>query len=413
MPSTTDLEPKHQSELETLRTCMPDTWEVLYRQRDQITSLVNPEFCGKWKILKKLLKFWYGSGDKVLVFSHSVRLLRILQHLFTSTSYNVSYLDGSLSYEQRQETVDAFNSDPAQFVFLISTKAGGVGLNITSANKVVIVDPHWNPSYDLQAQDRAYRIGQTRDVEVFRLISLGTVEEVVYARQVYKQQQANIGYTASSERRYFRGIQEDNDRKGEIFGLSNIFSYHKDMGLLQDIVNKTNVAEAKAGVYLADVDMERAAQDDEKLGVADREEADEDGGLNRLATLLVAENQEKMPESERAPAPRTDAIQAILASVGIEYTHDNSEVVGTSRVEEQLSRRAAMASYADGDMAGQHALFAGSDDDDGDGQAPHRIYRPPEDVCLRQFCEMARTLGFASATEFALVVENWSQEGRR
>ncbi|CRK45257.1 hypothetical protein BN1723_019675, partial [Verticillium longisporum] len=157
------------------------------------------EFCGKWKVLKKLLKFWHENGDKVLVFSHSVRLLRILQHLFSNTSYNVTYLDGSLSYLERQQAVDDFNSDPGQFVFLISAKAGGVGLNITAANKVVIVDPHWNPSYDLQAQDRAYRIGQRRDVEVFRLVSSGTIEEIVYARQIYKQQQANIGYTASSE----------------------------------------------------------------------------------------------------------------------------------------------------------------------------------------------------------------------
>ncbi|EQL02057.1 SNF2-related protein [Ophiocordyceps sinensis CO18] len=412
VPTTTDLEPKHKSELMTLQACMPETWKTLYEQRDQIGNLVNPEFCGKWRILKKLLRFWYSSGDKVLVFSHSVRLLRILQHLLIGTSYNVSYLDGSLSYEHRQETVDTFNSDPTQFVFLISTKAGGVGLNITAANKVVIIDPHWNPSYDLQAQDRAYRIGQTRDVEVFRLVSLGTVEEVVYARQIYKQQQANIGYTASSERRYFRGVQQDAGRKGEIFGLSNIFTYHKDIGLLRDIVNKTNVAEAKAGVHLVDVDMEKAAQEDEQLGVAKKEETDEDGGLDRLATLLTAENQETLLESQRTATPRTDAIQAILTSVGVEYTHDNSEVVGSSKVEEQLSRRAAMASYADGDMKGQSALFAESDDED-NGQVLHRIYRPPEDVCLRQFCEMARTLGFTNATEFALVVESWSQETRR
>lgn len=215
IPQTTDLEAKHDSDMMTLQTCMPDEWQLLYDNRDLIKNLVNPEFCGKWKVLKKLLKFWYNNGDKVLVFSHSVRLLRILQHLFTNTSYTVSYLDGSLSYEQRQEVVDTFNSDPTQFVFLISTKAGGVGLNITSANKVVIVDPHWNPSYDLQAQDRAYRIGQTRDVEVFRLITLGTIEEIVYARQIYKQQQANIGYTASSERRYFKGVQQDTERKGK------------------------------------------------------------------------------------------------------------------------------------------------------------------------------------------------------
>lgn len=412
-PSTTDMDAKHKKELETLKLCLPDTWKPLYEQRDQIRNLVNSEFCGKWKVMKKLLRFWHQNGDKVLVFSHSVRLLRILQHLFTSTSYNVSYLDGSLSYEERQDVVDTFNSDPTQFVFLISTKAGGVGLNITSANKVVIVDPHWNPSYDLQAQDRAYRIGQTRDVEVFRLISLGTVEEIVYARQVYKQQQANIGYTASSERRYFKGVQQDQERKGEIFGLPNIFTYHKDSGLLQNIVNKTNIAEAKAGVDLIEMDMERAAKDEEVLGLAKKEDPDaEDGGMGQLAALLTAENQQQLLDSKKSATPKSDAIQAILTSVGVEYTHDNSEVIGTSKVEEQLSRRAAMRSYAEGDMDGQNALFADSQDED-DGSLLHSTYRPPEDVCLRQFCSMAREFGFVNATEFALVVESWSQEARR
>lgn len=418
-PSTTDMEEKHEKELRTLQICMPDKWKPMYEQRDQIRNLVNPEYCGKWKVLKKLLKFWHQNGDKVLVFSHSVRLLRILQHLFTSTSYNVSYLDGSLTYEERQDVVDTFNTDATQFVFLISTKAGGVGLNITSANKVVIVDPHWNPSYDLQAQDRAYRIGQTRDVEVFRLISLGTLEEIVYARQIYKQQQANIGYTASSERRYFKGVQQDEDRKGEIFGLSNIFAYHSDsnFGLLRDIVNKTNIAEAKAGVHMADVDLEQAIKDEELLGVAKKEEADgEDGGMSQLANIITAENQQQLLASKRTGAPKSDAIQAILTSVGVEYTHDNSEVIGTSKIEEQLSRQAVNRSYEDGDAEGQNALFADSqdeDDDDNGSTMLHSTYRPPQDVCLRQFCSMARQFGFVNATEFALVVESWSREARR
>lgn len=413
VPSTTDLDAKHESELKMLQICMPDAWKSLYAQRDQIRNLINPEYCGKWKVLKKLLRFWHTNGDKVLVFSHSVRVLRILQHLFTNTSYTVSYLDGSLSYEQRQDVVDTFNSDPTQFVFLISTKAGGVGLNITSANKVVIMDPHWNPSYDLQAQDRAYRIGQTRDVDVFRLISTGTVDELVYARQIYKQQQANIGYTASSERRYFKGVQKDRERKGEIFGLPNIFTYHSDSGLLRDIVNKTNVAEAKAGVNLVTVDMEQAAEDDEKLGMVKKEEGDiEDGGLSQLASLLTAEDQEKVLASRKAAAAKSDPIQGILTSAGVEYTHENSEVVGSSKVEEQLSRKAEMVTYEEGDVEGQSTLFANIQHDVGQSSL-HSTYNPPEEVLLRQFCEMAREFGFESTTEFALVVESWTHEARR
>jgi superfamily II DNA/RNA helicase len=410
-PNTTDHEEKHEQELRRLKTCLPATWKELYDHRDQIRYLVHPEYCGKWKVLKRLLAYWEKSGDKVLVFSHSVRLLRILQHLFSMTHYSVSYLDGSLGYEQRQEVVDTFNTDPTQFVFLISTKAGGVGLNITAANKVVIMDPHWNPSYDLQAQDRAYRIGQTRDVEVFRLISVGTVEEIVYARQIYKQQQANIGYMASSERRYFKGVQQDAERKGEIFGLQNIFTYHSESGLLRDIVNKTNIAEAKAGVSLVDVNMEEAARDGDSLGVVKDEPKDDDDGdmgMSQLAALVTSEDPtEALKNAEKAGG---DVIQAILSAAGVEYTHDNSEVVGSSKVEEQLSRKAARLSDVGGhNVAGQNVLFAGSQDVDEEGLE----YNPPEDVQLRQFCEMAKEFGFASATEFALVVEGWTQEKRR
>ncbi|GAB1315063.1 Switch 2 [Madurella fahalii] len=424
IPTATDPNDKQKSELEALQTCVPEDWEELYRNRDSMLNLANPEFCGKWKILKKLLRFWHENGDKVLVFSHSVRLLRILQHLFHNTSYNVSFLDGSLSYEDRQRVVDDFNSDPAQFVFLISTKAGGVGLNITSANKVVIFDPHWNPSYDLQAQDRAYRIGQVRDVDVFRLVSAGTIEEIVYARQIYKQQQANIGYNASNERRYFKGVQQDSNRKGEIFGLGNLFSFRADQVVLREIVNKTNIAEAKAGVHLSEVDLEKMAKDeDEELNYIKQEDDEEDGGVSQLAKLLTAENQEELIKARKASKPKSDAIAGILASAGVEYTHENSEVIGTSRVEAQLSRRAELVANATDsqDPEGSSALFADSQVNSVASPAAeknnswrmHYKFNPPRDVMRRQFCSMAREFGFQNAMDFALVVESWTQEQRR
>jgi SNF2 family DNA or RNA helicase len=86
VPSTLDLPHKQESELKTLRMALPEKWRELYKNRENMVNLANPEFCGKWKILKKLLRFWHDNGDKVLVFSHSVRLLRILQYLFKNTS---------------------------------------------------------------------------------------------------------------------------------------------------------------------------------------------------------------------------------------------------------------------------------------------------------------------------------------
>lgn len=439
---------RHDKDLETLETALPEMWRDLYRQRDSIANYSNVEFCGKWKVLKKLLKLWYDAGDKVLVFSHSVRLLKMLNMLFKAkTGYNVSYLDGSMSYTDRQQVVDDYNSDPKQFVFLISTRAGGVGLNITSANKVVVVDPNWNPSYDLQAQDRAYRIGQTRDVQVFRLVSVGTLEEIVYARQIYKQQQANIGYNASVERRYFKGVQDNKDMKGEIFGLANLFAPLSENVRLRDIVNKTNIAETRAGVEIAGLDLEKASQEDDdddddafSLLTSQDEDMKEDAAMSQLAADIIDAPGARRKKAQKT-AKRKDAVQAILASVGVEYTHENAEVVGTSKVEMRISSRAQKAGN-DIDLSTDYAFIRGSQsqtdgnvningrsrtrtpaEEDLDGDLTDDLndervgikykYRPPPDVCKRQFCSMAKHFGYEDITEFALIVEGWTQKQRR
>ncbi|KAJ9246005.1 hypothetical protein DTO027B5_8409 [Paecilomyces variotii] len=416
IPQPTDPQEKQGKDLEMLQIAVPDQWRELYRSRGSIMNFSNPEFCGKWKVLRKLLKWWHSNGDKVLIFSHSVRLLKMLQMLFNHTSYNVSYLDGAMSYEDRAKIVDDFNSDPQQFVFLISTRAGGVGLNITSANKVVVVDPNWNPSHDLQAQDRAYRIGQHRDVEVFRLISAGTIEEIVYARQIYKQQQANIGYNASSERRYFKGVQEKKDQKGEIFGLSNLFEYQNDNIVLREIVNKTNIAESKAGVQVIGIDIDQEDTANETFPfTSSTNDEDEDGAMSQLAALIAGDT-DGIPNNNKNKSSVTpkkhDPVQAILAGAGVEYTHLNNEVIGPSKTEERLSRRAELA----GETLGEVQVFRDSQDDlvvRKDGEPVKFKYHPPKDVMKRQFCSMAKQYGFKNATEFALVVEGMTQSQRR
>ncbi|RAL11294.1 putative DNA excision repair protein (Rad26L) [Aspergillus homomorphus CBS 101889] len=458
IPQGGDPTEKQEKDKEMLELALPDQWEKLYRSRDSIVNFANPEFCGKWKVLRQLLKWWHANGDKVLVFSHSVRLLKMLQMLFHYTSYNVSYLDGSMSYEDRAKVVDDFNADARQFVFLISTRSGGVGLNITSANKVVIVDPNWNPSHDLQAQDRAYRIGQSRDVEVFRLISAGTIEEIVYARQIYKQQQANIGYNASSERRYFKGVQEKKDKKGEIFGMDNLFAYRNDNIVLRDIVNKTNVAESKAGVQVMDIDLSEpptlTTTNDDKLSQF-HQDTTTDAVMNKLAAMIRGESSTVDPSASsssssssssaaavnpettpttlppKTPPPRHDPIQAILANAGVEYTHLNNEVIGSSKIEERLSRRAELTADDNHRHLDRQVFAAAQRSENSQSQSqsqsqsrpsgssegakqPIRYkFHPPPEVMKRQFCSMARRFGFANATEFALVVEGMTQAERR
>lgn len=391
---------------EILQLAVPDLWEGMLEQKDSVHHLNNAEYCGKYKVLVKLLAWWYEHGDKVLIFSHSVKLLSGLRQLFASSDYSCSYLDGSLSYEERTAAVDNFNTDDQQFIFFISVKAGGVGLNITSANKVVIMDPSWNPALDLQAQDRAYRIGQVRDVEVFRLVSIGTIEENIYARQIYKQQQANIGYNASLERRYFSGVQGDKDKQGELFGIKNLFTYHEDEVVLQGIVNKTNIAESKAYNLVADIDLQ-SQQSDMMAGNNLKQTGGSDPAVKALADSLMANGKGSISKSKSSSNTGARGIEHIMAQAGVQYFHENSEVIGTSKVESGLSRR-AMEKTTDEHMD-QERLFEQSQIQDPD----HRVvYKPAEDIRIRQFCSMAKFAN-KSTVDFAIQVESWRQEDRR
>ncbi|CAM9726001.1 unnamed protein product, partial [Ectocarpus fasciculatus] len=147
----------------------------------------NNEMSGKMLILEKLLENFTKMRFKTLLFSYSTKMLSIIENYIRSKGWSYLRLDGSTPGIKRQGLVDQFNNDVDLPIFLISTRAGGMGLNLISASKVIIFDCSWNPTMDMQAQDRCYRYGQTKQVSVYRLIAQGTVEELVYMRQLYKQ----------------------------------------------------------------------------------------------------------------------------------------------------------------------------------------------------------------------------------
>ncbi|CAA6668682.1 unnamed protein product [Spirodela intermedia] len=205
-------------------------------QTESFMGLSDVEHCGKMRALEKLLSSWISYGDKVLLFSYSVRMLDILEKFLIRKGYCFSRLDGTIPMSLRQSLVDDFNRSPSRQVFLISTRAGGLGLNLVSANRVVIFDPNWNPSQDLQAQDRSFRYGQKRHVVVFRFLAAGSIEELVYTRQVYKQQLSNIAVSGKMERRYFEGVQDCKEFKGELFGICNLFRDLSDKLFTSEII---------------------------------------------------------------------------------------------------------------------------------------------------------------------------------
>uniref|UniRef100_A0A7N9B1V6 Chromodomain helicase DNA binding protein 2 n=1 Tax=Mastacembelus armatus TaxID=205130 RepID=A0A7N9B1V6_9TELE len=150
-------------------------------QQEHLQSLVRGS--GKLVLLDKLLTRLRERGNRVLIFSQMVRMLDILAEYLTMKRYPFQRLDGSIKGEIRKQALDHFNAEGSEdFCFLLSTRAGGLGINLASADTVVIFDSDWNPQNDLQAQARAHRIGQKKQVNIYRLVTKGTVEEDIIER---------------------------------------------------------------------------------------------------------------------------------------------------------------------------------------------------------------------------------------
>ncbi|OXV07594.1 hypothetical protein Egran_04641 [Elaphomyces granulatus] len=146
-------------------------------------ALTNEEWMNSGKVDKlcELLKKFEENGDRTLVFSQFTMVMDILEDVLETLHMGFFRLDGRTNVEDRQSILDAFHERLDVPVFLLSTKAGGAGINLACANKVIIFDSSFNPQEDVQAENRAHRVGQTREVEVIRLITKDTIEEQIYS----------------------------------------------------------------------------------------------------------------------------------------------------------------------------------------------------------------------------------------
>ncbi|XP_070207054.1 chromodomain-helicase-DNA-binding protein 4-like isoform X3 [Littorina saxatilis] len=134
--------------------------------------------CGKLELMSKMLRHIYGTEHRVLIFSQMTRMLDILEDFMEAEGYKYERIDGGVTGSLRQEAIDRFNSKESQaFVFLLSTRAGGLGINLATADTVVIYDSDWNPHNDIQAFSRAHRIGQANKVMIYRFVTRNSVEE--------------------------------------------------------------------------------------------------------------------------------------------------------------------------------------------------------------------------------------------
>uniref|UniRef100_A0A8C9TFT4 DNA excision repair protein ERCC-6 n=1 Tax=Scleropages formosus TaxID=113540 RepID=A0A8C9TFT4_SCLFO len=185
-------------------------------------QLTKEEHFGYWRrsgkliVVESLLRLWYKQGHRVLLFTQSRQMLEILEVFVRENGYTYLKMDGTTTIASRQPLIAQYNEDESIFLFLLTTRVGGLGVNLTGANRVIIYDPDWNPSTDTQARERAWRIGQKQQVTVYRLLTAGTIEEKIYHRQIFKQFLTNRVLKDPKQRRFFKS----NDIY-ELFTLSN------------------------------------------------------------------------------------------------------------------------------------------------------------------------------------------------
>ncbi|CAK7226497.1 swr1 complex component [Sporothrix curviconia] len=143
--------------------------------------------CGKLQALDRLLRRLQAGGHRALIFTQMTKVLDILEQFLNIHGHKYLRLDGATKIEQRQILTDRFNHDNRILCFILSTRSGGLGINLTGADTVIFYDQDWNPAMDKQCQDRCHRIGQTRDVHIYRLISEHTIEANILRKASQKQ----------------------------------------------------------------------------------------------------------------------------------------------------------------------------------------------------------------------------------
>lgn len=157
-------------------------WEVDIETGDYIVDEAMVSDSGKLAVMDQMLKRLIKDGHKVLIFSQLTMMLDVLADYLSMRGIKFGRLDGRMNLEERAVDMDNFRNDPDMPVFLVSTRAGGLGINLTAADTVIIYDSDWNPQCDLQAQDRCHRIGQTKPVIVYRLVASDTVDQRIIER---------------------------------------------------------------------------------------------------------------------------------------------------------------------------------------------------------------------------------------
>ncbi|XP_008320737.2 lymphoid-specific helicase [Cynoglossus semilaevis] len=200
---------------------------------------------GKFLILDRLLPALKKRGNKVLIFSQMTSILDILMDYCYLRGFEYSRLDGSMSFAERDENIKKFSEDPEVFLFLLSTRAGGLGINLTAADTVIIFDSDWNPQADLQAQDRCHRLGQTKPVVVYRLVTANTIDQKIVERASAKRKLEQMVI----HKKKFKGAKAELDQSKSCIDLDELMDLLKSRDPEKEV-------KASKGKLISDKDLE-------------------------------------------------------------------------------------------------------------------------------------------------------------
>ncbi|KAI1935954.1 DNA repair protein rhp26 [Ophidiomyces ophidiicola] len=284
---------------------------------------------GKMQVVKALLELWKDTRHKTLLFAQHRIMLDILEKYINSfPGFNYRRMDGNTPIKLRQNMVDEFNADPGIHVFLLTTKVGGLGVNLTGADRVIIYDPDWNPSTDLQARERAWRLGQKREVTIYRLMTAGTIEEKIYHRQIFKQFLTNKILRDSKQRQTF-----------QMGDLHDLFT------LGTDGVTETSKIFKDADITFQEGAASQEATENIQAG-KDREEKDKISNVTGVSSLEKYQPETEIPSATGAEVKPTAEsksdkrlLDTIFARSGVHSAVEHEKIVNGKKPTVQADRK--------------------------------------------------------------------------
>eukprot|EP01018_Ginkgo_biloba_P024829 Gb_30810 [translate_table: standard] len=277
--------------------------------------------CGKLQQLAILLRRLKSEGHRALIFTQMTKMLDVLEAFINLYGYTYVRLDGSTQPEERQILMQRFNTNPKIFLFILSTRSGGVGINLVGADTVIFYDSDWNPAMDQQAQDRCHRIGQTREVHIYRLVCERTIEENILKKANQKRVLDDLviqsgGYNTE----FFKKLDP-----------MELFSGLQGVRAEKGIVNASDLADLGPQHQLSNADLEAAlknAEDEADYMALKKVELEDAADDQEFTEELVG----KLPEDDDY-ANETEEAKSDARKVNEEHEHTQLKSCGTDITE--------------------------------------------------------------------------------